>query len=204
MLKSLPDLHEKVASRPARAEMKPQVTSAASEAGSDFEQLKPQSVHLSGGEIGGSEHMEAKQHQQLVSERVELKSKGVGAVAVTGQSVPAKAALVLFDPILALSPLVIEPIDLISPAATIGDDKPNVSSQGSDFNLDQDSSLSVLASGPVAETVEESNRSLGSGIFALGLFYPAPGSFLEHRVGGDANRIEATERFQGSVDFWSG
>ena len=64
--------------------------------------------------------------------------------------------------------------------------------------------LFVPASGPVAKAIEESNRSFGTGIFALGFVNPALGSFLEYRVGGDPDRIEHFEGFQGPVDLWSG
>src|SRR5437868_3825332 len=148
--------------------------------------------------------MQPKQHEQLVSERMEFKSKGIGAVAVAGKPIRAKIALKLLNPILALSPLVIAIIDLFGSTRATGDDKADISSQRANFNLDHDPSSFVPASGSVAKAIEESNRSFCTGVFALGLVNPALGSFIEYRVRGDADRIEDLERFQSPVDFWSG
>ena len=148
--------------------------------------------------------METEQHQQLVSERMEFKTKGIGTVAMTGKPVGAKIALKFFDPILALSSVVIAVIDLFGSTRAVGDDKANIASQRTDFDLDHDPALFVPASGPVAKAIEESNRSFGAGTFAGGLLKPALGSFLEYRVGGDPDGIEHFKGFQSSVDLWSG
>ena len=148
--------------------------------------------------------METEQHQQLVSERMEFKTKGIGTVAMAGKPVSAKIALKFLDPILAFSSLVIAVIDLFGSTLAIGDDKADIASQRTDFDLDHDPALFVPASGPVAKAIEESNRSFGAGIFAVGLLKPALGSFLEYRVGGDPDGIEHFEGFQGPVDLWSG
>lgn len=58
-------------------------------------------------EVSFFKRMHTKEHQQLVSERVELKAKGIGAIAVAGKPIRVKIALKLFDPILALSSVVI-------------------------------------------------------------------------------------------------
>lgn len=147
--------------------------------------------------------METKQHQQLVSERMELESKSIGAIAMAGKSIGAKIALKFLDPILALSSLVIAVIDLFGSTGAVGNDKADIGPQRADFNLDHDSSSFVPASGPVPKAIEESNRSFCTGILALGLVNPALGSWLEDRVGSDADSIEDTERFQGPVDLWS-
>ena len=137
--------------------------------------------------------MQTEQDQQLVSERMELKSKSVGSIAMAGKPIGAKIALKFFDPILALSSVVIAVIDLFGSTGTIGDDKADIGSQRADFDLDHDPSSLIPASGPVAKAVEEANRSFGAGIFTLGLFEPALGSFLEYRVGGDPDGIEHFE-----------
>ena len=148
--------------------------------------------------------METEQHQQLVSKRMEFKSKSIGAIAMAGKPIRAKIALKFLDPILALSAVVIAVIDLFGSTRAVGDDKADIGSQRTDFDLDHDSSLFVPASGPVAKAIEESNRSFCAGIFTLGLVKPALGSFLEYRVGGDPDSIEHFEGFQGPVDLWSG
>lgn len=148
--------------------------------------------------------METEQHQQLVSEGMEFKTKGIGAVAMTGKPVSAKVALKFLDPILALSSVVIAVIDHLGSTRAVGDDKADIGSQRADFDLDHDSSLFVPASGPVAKAIKESNRSFRAGIFPGGLFKPALGSFLEYRVGGDPDGIEHFKGFQGPVDIWSG
>lgn len=184
--------------------MKPQVASAADKASPDFEQLKPYGFQPSASEVGESKGMQTEQHQQLVSERMELKSKGIGAIAMAGKPIGAKIALKFFDSILALAALIIAVIDLFGPTWAVGNDKADIGSQRADFDLDHNSSSLVPASGPVTKTVEESDRNLGAGIFALGLFHPALGSFLEYRVGADADGIEGIERFQSPVNFGSG
>jgi hypothetical protein len=155
-------------------------------------------------ELSFSKGMKTKQNQQLVSERMELKSKGIGAVAMAGKSIGAKVAFKFLDPILALAALIIAVIDLFGSTGSVGNDKADVGPQGADFDFDHDSSLFVPACGPVAKAIEESNWSFGAGVFALGLFDPARGSFLEYRVGGDADSIEGVEGFQSPVDLWSG
>lgn len=147
--------------------------------------------------------MQLKQHQQLVRQRMELQSKRIGTVAMAGKSIAAKAALVGFNLVFALSPLIVEVIDLFSSTGSIGNDKPNIGPQRTDFNLNQDSSSFVPAFGPVAKTIEESNGSFCAGILALGLFDPALGSFLEDGVGRNADRVKGSERFQDPIDFWS-
>ena len=200
----MPDFHEEITSRPARGKMKPQVASGALEASPHFEQLKPQGFQPGAGEIGGSKRVKTEQHQQLVSKRVELESKGISAVVMTGKPIGAKVALKFLDPILALSSLIIAVINLFGSTRAIGDDKADIGSQRTDFDFDHDPALFVPASGPVAKAIEESNRSFGAGIFAFGLLKPPLGSFLEYRVGGDPDSIEHLEGFQGPVDLWSG
>lgn len=135
---------------------------------------------------------------------MEFKSKGIGAVAVTGKPVSAKIALKFLDPILAFSSVIIAVIDLFSSTRAVGDDKADVGSQRTDFDLDHDPALFVPASGPVAKAIEDSERHFGAGILAHGLLKPALGSFLEYRVGGDPDSIEHFKGFQGPVDLWSG
>ena len=147
--------------------------------------------------------MKAKQHEQLVSERVEFKSKGIGTVAVAGKSIGAKIALKFLDPILALSSLVIALVDLFGCTGAVGDDKADIASQRANFDLDHDPSSFVPASGPVSKAIEESNGTFCASILTLGLLNPALGSFLEYRVGGNADGIQDIERFQSPVDLWS-
>lgn len=184
--------------------MKPQMASALYKPRPDFEQLKPYGFQPSASEIGESEGVQTEQHQQLVSERMELKSKGVGAIAVAGKPIGAKIALKFFDPILALSSVIIAVVDRFGSTRPVSDDKADIGSQRADFDLDHNPSSLVPASGSVAKAIEESNRSFCTGIFALGLFNPALGSFLEYRVRGDSDSIEHFEGFQGPVDFGSG
>src|SRR5574337_1681127 len=98
---------------------------------------------------------------------MELKPKGIGAVAMAGESVGKKIALKFLDPILALSSLVIAVIDLFGAAGAVSDDKANISSQRADFDLDNDPASFVPAFGPVTKAIEESNRSFGAGILTL-------------------------------------
>lgn len=139
--------------------------------------------------------METEQHQQLVSKRMEFKTKGIGAVAMTGKPVSTKVALKFLDPILALSSVVIAVIDFFGSSRAVGDDKADIGSQRTDFDLDHNPSSLVPASGPVAKAIEESNRSFCAGKFTLGLVKPALGSFLEYRVGGDPDSIEHFKGF---------
>src|SRR3974377_140657 len=161
--------------------MKPQMASALDKPRPDFEQLKPYGLQPSASEVGESKGVQTEQHQQLVSERMELKSKGVGAIAMAGKPIGAKIALKFFDPILALSAVIIAVVDRFGSTWAIGCDKADIGSQRADFDLDHNPSSLVPASGSVAKAIEESNRSLGAGIFTLGLFNPALGSFLEYR-----------------------
>jgi hypothetical protein len=182
--------------------MKPQVASAAYKPRPDFEQLKPQGFQSGVSELSLSKRMDTEQHQQLVSERVELESKGIGAVTVAGKPIGAKIALKFLDPILALSPLVIAIVDLFGSTQAIGDDKSDIGSQRADFDLDNDPSSFVPASGPVSKAIEESNGKFCASILTLGLANPALGSFLEYGVGRNADSIQDIERFQSPVDLW--
>jgi len=170
----------------------------------DFEQLKPYGLQPSASEIGESKRVATEQHQPLVSARMELKAKGIGVIAVAGKPIGAKVALKFFDPILALSSVIVAVIDRFGSTGAIGNDKADIGSQRADFDLDHNPSSLVPASGSVAKAIEESNRSFGAGIFPLGLFEPALGSFLEYRVGGNSDGIEHLERFQGPLDLGSG
>ncbi len=148
--------------------------------------------------------MQTEQHQQLVSKRMEFKTKGIGAVAMAGKPISAKIALKFLDPILALSAVVIAVIDLFGSTRAVGDDKADIGSQRTDFDLDHDPASLVPACGPMAKAIEESNRSFGADIFAFGLVKPALGSFLEYRVGGDPDSIKHFKGFQRPVDLWGG
>jgi hypothetical protein len=136
--------------------------------------------------------MKAKENQELVSECMELKSKGIGAVAMAGKSLGAKVAFKFLDPILALAALVIAIIDRFGFTRAVGNDKSDVCPQGTDFDFDHDSSSFVPASGSVAKAIEASDRSFAPGVFALSLFDPALGFFLKDRVGRNADGIEDT------------
>jgi hypothetical protein len=74
---------------------------------------------------------------------MELKSQGIGAVAMAGKSIGAKVAFKFLDPILALAALIIAVIDLFGSTGAVGNDKADVGPQGADFDLDHDSSLFV-------------------------------------------------------------
>ena len=113
--------------------------------------------------------MKAKENQQLVSERMEFKTKGIGAVAMAGKSIAAKITLKFLDPIFTLSAVVIAVIDLFGSTGAVGNDKADVCPQRTDFDFDHNPSSFVPASGPVAKAIEESNRSFGTGVFALRL-----------------------------------
>ena len=109
---------------------------------------------------------------------MEFKSKGIGAVAMAGKTVSAKVALKFLDPILALSSVIIAVIDLFGSTRAVGDDKADIASQRTDFDLDDDPALFVPASGLVAKAIEESDRHFGAGILACCLLKRALGSFL--------------------------
>ena len=145
--------------------------------------------------------MQTEQHQQLVRKRMEFKTKGIGAVAMTRKPIGAKIALKFLDPILALSSLIIVIINLFGSTRAIGNDKADIGSQRTNFDLDYDPASLVPASGPVAKAIEESNRSFGAGIFVFGLVKPALGSFLEYRVGGDSDSIEHFKGLQDPLDL---
>ena len=145
--------------------------------------------------------MQTEQHQQLVRKRMEFKTKGIGAIAMTGKPIGAKITLKFFDPILTFSSLIVAVINLLGWTGAVGDNKADITSQRTDFDLDHDPSLFVPASGPMAKAIEESNRSFGAGIFTCGLVKPALGSFFKYRVGGDPDRIEHFQGFQGPVDL---
>src|SRR5262245_7727205 len=135
---------------------------------------------------------------------MEFKSKGIGAIAMAGKPVSAKIALKFLDPILALSSVIIAVIDLFGSTGAVGDDKADIGPQRADFDFDHNASSLVPASGPVAKAIEESQRSFGTGVFAPGLSKQALSSFLEYRVGGDADGIAHFTGLQGPVDLGSG
>lgn len=155
-------------------------------------------------EVSFFKRMHTKEHQQLVSERVELKAKGIGAIAVAGKPIRVKIALKLFDPILALSSVVIAVKDVLGSALTVGNDKAQVGAERPDFDFDHNFSLFGPASGPVSKAIKNSDGLAAAGILAFGSPKPALGSLLKHRVGADADGVEDLEGFQGGIDFWSG
>ena len=144
-------------------------------------------------EISGSKRVETEQHQQLVSEGMEFKSKSIGAIVMAGKPIGAKIALKFLDPILALPSVVITVIDLFGSTRAVGDDKAEIGSQRADFDLDHDPSSLVPAAGPMTKAIEDSERLFGAGIFTLCLVKPALGSSFEYRVGGNPDGIEHFE-----------
>jgi len=155
-------------------------------------------------ELGGSKHAETEQNQQLVSKRMELKSKGIGAIAVAGEPVGAKVALKFLDPVLTLSSVVIAVKDFFGSARSVGNDKTEVVAQRAHFDLDHDSAVFLPASGPVAKGIKNSDGLLGAGIFALSFLEPGFGFLLEHAIGADTDGIEHVEGFQRRVDLRRG
>src|SRR3990172_2147319 len=184
--------------------MKPQAASGALKAGADFEQLEPQGFHPSLSELGSSKDVETKQHQQLVGQGMELESKGIGAVAVTGEPVGEKIALEFLDPVLTLSSVVIAVKDFFGSARSVGNDKTEVVAQRAHFDLDHDSAVFLPASGPVAKGIKNSDGLVRAGILAFCPLEPALGSLFEHGIGGDPDGIERAEGFQRRVDFRRG
>lgn len=148
--------------------------------------------------------MKTKEHQQLVSERVELKPKGIGAIAVAGQPLGVKIAFKLFDPILALSAIVVVVKDVFGSARSVGNDKAQIGAQRTDFDFGHNFSVFGPASGSVSKAIKNSDRLVAAGILAFGPLKPALGFSLKHCVGADTDRIEDLEGFQGDIDFWSG
>src|SRR5512147_634669 len=114
--------------------------------------------------VRGTKRVETEQHQQLVSQRMDLKSKSIGAVAMTGKPVGAKVTLNFLDPILALSSVVIAVVDLFGFTRAVGDDKADIGPQRTDFHLDHDPAFLVPGPGSVTKTIEDSDRSFGAGI----------------------------------------
>ena len=65
--------------------MKPQTPGTALKARTDFEQLKPDGIETSLGQLGLFERMAAKQNQELISQRKKLEPKGIGPKGVAGK-----------------------------------------------------------------------------------------------------------------------
>lgn len=154
-------------------------------------------------EVSFFKRMHTKEHQQLVSERVELKAKGIGTIAVAGQPVRVKIALKFFDPILALSSVVVAVKDDFGSARTVGNDKAQVGAERTDFDFDHNFSLFGPASRSMSKAIKNSDRFVVPGILTFGPLEPALGLFLEDGIGAHADSIEHVERFQGRVDRWS-
>src|ERR1700756_4196288 len=148
--------------------------------------------------------MQAEQYQQLVSQRMELKSKGIGQVAMTGKPIGAEVALDLFDAVLAFSAVVVAVKDLFGCARAVRDDKAQIGSQRAHFDFDHDSSFPFPASGSVAKAIKYSDGLVNLGVLALSFGEPALGFSLKHRVGAHADGVEHAQRFQRRVDFGAG
>lgn len=167
----------------------------------NLEQFKPYGFQPTVSEVSGSKRMETEQDQQLVSQRMELESKGIGEVAMTGKPIGAKVAFDLLDAVLTLSAVVIAVKDLFGCAWAVGDDKAPIAPQRTHFDLDHDSSSFFPASGPVLKGIKDSDKLVSAGVLALSFAEPALGFSLKHRVGSDADGIEHAQRFQRRIDF---
>lgn len=148
--------------------------------------------------------METKENQHLVSERMELESKGIGAVGVTRKPVGIEIALKFLDAVLALSAIIVPGKDFFSPTRAVGNNEADVGAQGAHFDLNHDPAFFLPAPGPMPKAIENSERLFGAGILALGSLKPAFGSLFKDRVGGNPDGIKRLEGFQSDVDLWSG
>ena len=115
-----------------------------------------------------------------------------------------KIALKFFDPVLALSSVIVMVKDLFGSARSVGNDKARISAQRTDFDFDDNFSVFGPASGSVSKAIKNSDGFASASILVLGPFKPAVGFSLKHRVGADTDRIKDLERFQCGINFWSG
>lgn len=182
--------------------MEPQTPGTARKARTDFEELKPDGIEASRGQLGLFESVAAKQNKELVSKRKKLEPKGIGSKGVTRKPMGLKIAFKFFDPVLTLAALVIPGRDLFGTAGSVGNEKTHVGSQRADFNFNDNASLFSPRFSPVPKAIEASNRSLGAGIFALSLLKPALGPFFKDLVRSNPHGIEQSQRFQGLINLW--
>jgi hypothetical protein len=98
--------------------------------------------------------VQTKEHQQLISKRMELKPKGISAIEVAGQPVRLKVALKLLDAILTLSSILVMVKDLLGSARSVGNHKAQIGAQRTDFNFNDNFSVFGPASGSVPKAIK--------------------------------------------------
>lgn len=182
--------------------MKPETPSGTLKSSANFKEFKPNRIEASLSQLGLSEDVAAKENKELIAECMKLEPQGIGPKVVTGKPLSLKIALKFLDPVLTLSAVIVPVKDLLGFPRTVGDNKPHVSSQSGDFNLNHDAALFSPAFGSVPKAIEASDGGLAPRILAHSAFKPALGFFLKDPVGGNAHGIKDVERFQGLIDLW--
>jgi hypothetical protein len=108
--------------------------------------------------LGLSKCVKTKENQQLVSERMELEAKSVGAIAVAGKPIGQKIALKFLDAVLTLSAIIVPGKDALSSTRAVGNNEADVGAQRTHFDLNHDPAFSLPAFGPMPKAIENPER----------------------------------------------
>ena len=75
--------------------------------GAELEQAQPHLRQGGTGQLGAVQQQTAKKHQQVVGHRVELETKGIGAVNGAGQAISRQVVFQFLNVVLGLATLVV-------------------------------------------------------------------------------------------------
>src|SRR6516165_9025262 len=118
--------------------MEPEAAARAAHPRPELEQAQAELLDSGMGKLSAAQHAAAKQHQQVVGQRMELQAKSVGAVGGAGQAVGRDIALELLDEVFGLTPLVVPGEDLRGRADPVGDQEAEIGAERGVLALDHD------------------------------------------------------------------
>src|SRR5215204_228953 len=119
-----------------------------------LEELEPQRRGLRPSQMGSSKSMMKEVHQ-IIGQTVQLQAKGIGSVARATEPVGLQVILQLVNPILDLSPTLVEGEQFGGAPVTVGDHAAHIRTQGIDLHLDQNPASPGPSTGSITEAGED-------------------------------------------------
>src|SRR5687768_1492495 len=122
-----------------------------------LEELEPQRRGLCPSQISSAKGMMKEVHQ-VIGQTVQLQAKGIGSIARATEPVGLQAIFQLVNPILNLSPTLVEDEQFGGAPVPVGDHAAHIRTQGIDLHLDQNPASPGPSAGSITEAGEDPHR----------------------------------------------
>src|SRR6266849_1986809 len=155
------EVAEEQLTRPAAGEVKPHSPHRTLYARSHLEQSQPYGVDRCIGKLGPTQHVAAKEYEEVVGDCVQLQAEGVGAVGRARQAIGIDVTFEFLDEVLGLPALLVPGKDRFCRAPAIGNHEAYVAPKGGVLHLGNDAPCVAPATGLVEKAGEQPHRLPG-------------------------------------------